>query len=165
MSDCLWNDIDAYLAAALLEDMGPDSDYATLQIEEANIVVGESFDPDHIGLPFVMVRGLETTFEVEGPHGDGDVHYDAMTYPYQFIFAAMADTVSETKADIQELARRGRELLRGRVGLGGLTADDGETVVRVDVKGMRVELRGIGGTNQGKYVGFGVVEFDVITEI
>lgn len=165
MSACLWNDIDAYLVEALTSDMGQESDYDTLQLHANGIVVGEQFDPDHVEFPFVMVRGLETGFEVEGPHGDGDVHYDDISYPYQFVFATLGETVASAKADTQELVRRGREVLRSRPGLNGITADDGETVVRVDVTGVRIELRGVVGSNQGMYIGFGVVEFDVITEI
>lgn len=166
MSACLWADIDTYLVAAVIADMGVDSSYSTLKIPTASVLVGETFDPDHVTLPFVLIRGMDSdlTGEFEGVD-DSALRMFGLVYAYEFVAISSAATVAQAKADAQELYRRLRELLRTRYAFGGLQASDGEIVVQVRPTGGRVGVYGRSGTNAGTYLAGAELRFDVLTEI
>lgn len=172
MSDCLWNDIDNFLLTTIAAELGPSGLYATLQLTPSTSVwigppqaIGFTMDPDHVTWPFCLIRGETRTYGAEGPHGDGELHYDNNLYHYQLIFVTKDDTVSGCKADSSELLRRGRELLRDHIALDGLASNDGETVTQANPTEERVTVRGMNGTNQGAFVGFGVLELEIMSEL
>lgn len=163
MSDCLWNDIDAYLLTELVTELGADSaTYADILL--AQVVAGDTFDPDQVSYPFCLVRGFEVEDADAGPHGDGDVHYD-LAYPYELVLGVVEPTLDAARTDIKELLRRAREFIRARPAFGQLSAADGETIVEVMPGRVRVELYGKNGINQGAYMGLASVSFTVKTEI
>lgn len=169
MSASLWADIDAYLAAAVLADMGATGLYATpaaLHIPEGSILVGDRWDPGHMTMPFVLIRGTEANLagEFEGVD-DTAVRIYGMVYPYELIATTTESTVELAKAAAQELFRRLREVLRTRYAFGGLHSTDGEIVVQVLMRAGGAGVLGRSGTNQGKYLAGAVVEFDVLTQI
>jgi len=129
MSASLWADMDAYLEAAVLADMGTAGLYATLPI--AQIVIGPLGDIDQLTLPAVIIQSFDVEHE-GGPHGDGAIHLDCR-YPYTLaVLCANAD-FETSRANCQELGRRLRELLRTRYAFGGLAATDGETVQSTEI--------------------------------
>lgn len=166
MSACLWADIDAYLLAAVTTDMGAASTlYSTLKIATVKTGEAAAVNPDHYTLPLVVIDGYEMDPGDNYPHADGAIHLDAIRYPYLLAAYTTATTATQAKADGQELLRRFRELLRSRYALGGLTATDGETVTETEIGNGGVAVRGIGGTNTGKYLAIAGLELEVLTSI
>lgn len=117
------------------------------------ILVGETINPSHVDLPMVLIRGYDVEYAEAGPHADGEIHIDEILYPYDLIALAFVSpasgsetdrtTVARAKAAGQELLRRMRETIRSRPALGGITADDGETVQDVRITGrQRIQVRG-----------------------
>lgn len=149
MSACLWDDIDECLRAAALADMGSAGSYTTLVVAAANIHVGEYWDVDHWQMPALAIIGLNAGQPVMGPHGDGVAHIE-QAYPYTLVGLATADTLALALSYAKELRRRWRELLRTRYALDGLTATDGETVIKSTLNESYVEVLG---PHQGKYLG------------
>jgi hypothetical protein len=166
MSVCLWADIDTYLKAAVVTDMGVAGLYATLEVPTASVLVGEAFDPDHVTLPFVLIRGTDAdlTGEFEGVD-DSELRLFGLIYAYEFVALSESSSEAQAKADGQELFRRLLTLLRTRYALGGLQASDGEIVVQIQLTGGRVGVYGRSGTNAGKYLAGAELRFNVLTEI
>jgi hypothetical protein len=148
----LWGSIDDYLRANLLDEMGDGGDYADLTIQQAEI--GEIYDPDQVAYPFLLVRGLSTSYvDSRNPHAGGTLHYDGIGYPYEVITICRAATAATATANAKELARRVREFIRTRPALGGLAATDTERVDFVRLRDVVVQIRGHGGQNGAGYVG------------
>lgn len=163
MATCLWNRIDAYLVAQLTASLGTASSYTTLKL--AGVSVGETFDIDRVTLPYCLVRGVDVRYDNDGPHGDGYVHFDDIEYPYDIILVADAATEAEAKAAAKELLSRVREWVRGDFWLGGLSDDDGETVTRCELGELRTGVRGVGGQNRGRYMGWASMQLSVFSQI
>lgn len=179
MSACLWNDIDTALTNAITADMTDDGDYEDLLIQ--TILLGETVNPDQHTLPLVLIRGMEAQYSEDGPHGDGEIHIDTITYPYDLIaIARIEPTANETvtsvtgraKAAATELLRRLRECVRSRVTL-GITAPstDGEHLDYVRFASSRyssgnamVQIQGYGGVNGG-YMATAMLPIEVIASI
>lgn len=160
---CLWNRIDTYLQEQLTARLGAGGDYSTLTL--ATVAVGETLDIDHVTLPYCLVRGVDVRYDSEGVHGDTEVHFDNIQYPYVLILVSAAATAAGANSNAKELLRRVREWLRGDFWLTGLQDDDGETVVRVDVGDPSVGVEGLGGQNRGQYVGWVRMPLTIISEV
>jgi hypothetical protein len=173
LSDCLWNDLDAYLLAAYETDMGAPSAYPDLKL--ALVVVGEAYDPDWVleeradplRYPFCLVRGLEVNYgeDQNPPHGDGVVHYDPITYRYEIQILSKHPDLPTAKQQIQELMRRARTVIQTRPGFGNLQASDGETVYLVEPRLTQIQVQGVNGVNQGTLIVVGRMEVEVMSEI
>lgn len=163
MTTCLWNRIDAYLVAQLTTAMGAASSYTTLRL--ATVATGETFDIDHVTLPYCLVRGVDVRYENEGPHGDGDVHFDDIQYLYDIILVAESASEADAKSAAKELLSRVREWIRGDLWLGGLSDDDGETVTHCELGEMRTGVRGVGGQNRGRYMGWASMQLTVFSRV
>jgi hypothetical protein len=162
MSDCLWNDIDTYLMAALTADMGASSAYAVHKL--AQVAAGESWDHNQVSYPFAFVRGMRRDPATEYWHeGDEALHYDSV-YPYLIIFACVGDNLATVRQTVKELERRGRLAIAARPELGELAATDGEIVTRVEIGRSQVELGGINGHDLGQYIGLAGFELTVYAE-
>lgn len=173
MSACLWNDIDTALIAAITADMTDDGDYEDLLV--ATVLLGDTVNPDQHTLPLVLIRGTEAQYSEDGPHGDGEIHIDTITYPYELIAIARVEpAVDETvtsvtgraKAAATELLRRLREVVRSRVTLGiTAPATDGERLDYVRITGNAlVQVQGYGGVNGG-YMATAMLPIEVIASI
>lgn len=148
----LWDKADAYLRTELLDEMGDGGDYADLTIQQAE--VGEIYDPDQVAYPFLLVRGLSTSYvDSRSPHAGGTLHYDGIGYPYEVITVCRASTGATATANAKELARRVREFIRRRPALGGLAARDAERVDYVRLRDVAIQIRGYAGQNGAGYVG------------
>lgn len=173
MSACLWNDIDAALIAAITADMTEAGDYEDLIIE--TVLLGETVNPDQHELPLVLIRSMEAQYSEDGPHGDGEIHIDTITYAYDLIAIArvepaenetVAETTGRAKAAATELLRRLREVVRSRVALGiTAPATDGERLDYVRFGGgALVQVQGYGGVNGG-YIASAMLPIEVIASI
>jgi hypothetical protein len=157
VSATLWNDIDAYLAAAVIADMGTDSPlYDGLWVEQ--VVTGAAWEPQHWRQPAVAINGEQARLE-GGPHGDGVVHLE-ITYPYALVGVCKAATIAQARKDAKELGRRLRELIRSRYALGGLVASDGERVQRTDPPIITIYCFPVDGSTRQWY-GVAQVDLDV----
>lgn len=164
MGSCIWNDIDNFIVAGLRASLMAGGDYADLPV--ADVQAGESFDPDHVAIPFVLVRGLQFVPGDSGPHfGEGETHWDDNQYPYEIIVYATNPVYGTARAMIKELAERVREWVRHNPHFGGLTSTRAESVIRVTPGTAAVEIRGPIGDNVGPYSAFATVDFAVFTEI
>lgn len=164
MTACLWNDIDTYLVTGLRQTLMAGGAYTDLHV--AQIEAGESFDPDHVALPFVLVRGLEFIPGDEGPHyGEGVLRLDDNRYPYELVMLLTCDDYSTARSQIKELARRCLAYLRVHPSLDGLMSTEREAVTRLALGATQIEVRGPIGDNQGPYSALATVSFDVYTEI
>lgn len=161
----LWARIADYLKTALLADMGVGSAYTTLLLTTGTIKVGSFYDPDHEAFPFALVTPLPLDTEGMGPHvAESPLVYD-VTYPYEIAFATVQDNSEQCTYDLMELVTRGIEMIATRPALGGLQAADGAVVVRVDPQTMPFFwVGGVGGVNQGKYLGEAALRFDVVCQ-
>jgi hypothetical protein len=162
MSECLSNDIDDYLAAAVLADMGAGSSYATLKVLQVEI---DDFIKPALSWtpPLVFVSNAADEVPEAGPHGDGIVHA-RMLYK-----CALSAIVREsTKAD----ARRNAKILQGRLktlalarfALGGLAATTGERVIMTTIAGGETYVFPVEGAST-QWWGVGVVALDVHSQI
>lgn len=163
MTTCLWNRIDAYLVAQLTANMGAASSYTTLKL--AKVEAGETFDIDHVTMPYCLVRGVDVRYDNEGPHGDGDIHFDDIRYPYDIILVAEATTTALAKSYAKELLSRVREWVRSDFYLAGLVDDDGEIVRRSELGELRIGVVGTGGQNRGKYLGWASMQLTIVSEV
>ena len=155
MSACLWNDIDVYLAAAVVTEMG-----STLTLPIQQVLTAERLNLVELTLPAVLVAGWVAESDA-GSHGDGVVHVDER---YLYTLAAICDsaTVAGARSDALELRRRLRGLITSRVALGCLTSSDGERVTHTRINRSNVE---VSGPTRCRYIGTATVELDVFTEI
>ena len=175
MSACLWNDIDTALASVITADMTDAGDYADDGLLIETILFGEVVDPDEHTLPLVLIRGMDAQYSEDGPHGDGEIHIDTITYAYDLVaIARIEPAVDETvtavtaraKAAATELLRRLREVVRSRVALGiTARATDGETLDYVRFGGNAlVQVQGYGGVNGG-YIASALLPIEAIASI
>ena len=175
MSACLWNDIDAALVSAVTADMTDAGDYADDGLLVETVLLGETVDPDEHTLPLVLIRGMEAQYSEDGPHGDGEIHIDTITYAYDLVAVArieptndetVAETIGRAKAAATELLRRLREVVRSRVTLGiTAPATDGETLDYVRFGGEAlISVVGYGGVNGG-YVVQAMLPIEAIASI
>lgn len=175
MSACLWNDIDAALVAAITADMTDAGDYADDGLLVETVLLGETVDPDEHTLPLVLIRGMDAQYSEDGPHGDGEIHIDTITYAYDLIAIAriepavdetVTDVTARAKAAATELLRRLREVVRSRVALGiTAPATDGETLDYVRFGGEAlVSVVGYGGVNGG-YIVSALLPIEAIASI
>jgi hypothetical protein len=159
---CLWNMIDAYLVEQLTADMGAAGDYTTLQL--ATVAVGETLDIAHGPLPYCRGRGVDARHGEPGPHGDGYVHFDDIEYLYDIILVTDSAVAATAWADAKELYSRVREWLRGDFYLGGLS-DGTETVTRSEIGEGHTGVRGVGGQNRGKYLGWASLQLSIFSRV
>lgn len=175
MSDCLWNDIDAALVAAVTADMTDAGDYADDGLLVETVLLGETVNPDDHTLPLVLIRGMDAQYSEDGPHGDGEIHIDTITYAYDLIAIARIEPATDetvtavtgrAKAATTELLRRLREVVRSRVALDiTAPATDGETLDYVRFGGgALVQVYGYGGVNGG-YIASALLPIEVIASI
>lgn len=162
---CLWNRIDTYFQAQLEEHLGVGGDYSTLAL--AGVEVGDTFDVDHVTLPYCLVRANGVRYENIDVHGDTSRHFDGIEYPYEVFLLTAEDTPGDARTNAKELLRRVREWLRSESHfyLDGLTDDDGEHVVQLEIGEPRVGVQGLGGQNRGQYLGWAVMPLTVISEV
>lgn len=128
----LWADIDTYLAAELLAELGSAGSYTTQVVKQ--VVIDDLIDFEKAiklgNYPSVIVRS-STASQAPGPHGGGGARVEN-TYDYSLVAICQSTGQAQCKRDVQELRRRLREFLRTRLALGGLmSADDGERVQKV----------------------------------
>lgn len=158
----LWADIDTYVEAQLLAELGAGGLYTDLLIK--SVYVDEMMNYDDVSklpdLPAVLVRSYHAV-QAPGAHGGGRVNVEN-TYDYIVVAATMTTGVRQAKRDVQELRRRLREFLRTRLSLGGLTADDGETVQRTLWGASRLEVWKSDAV-PGTFLGITGIDFKVLS--
>lgn len=139
----LWADIDTYLQAELLAELGAAGDYTTLKVKQ--VLIDETLTIEDIStpviqamLPVVLVRSHHAEV-TPGAHGNGRVNIENI-YTYFVIAVAQSTGKQQAKRDAQEMRMRLREFLRTRLSFGGLTATDGEKVDKVIWGGSDLEV-------------------------
>ena len=159
----LWADIDTYLQAELLAELGAAGTYTTLKVKQ--VLIDEMLTIEDIStpviqnvLPVVLVRSHHAT-QAPGPHGGGSVNV-ANTYDYYAVAITLSTGKQQAKKDTQEMRRRLREFLRTRLSLGGLTALDGERVQRVTWGASDLEVWE-NSKQPGNYFGVAAMDFKV----
>jgi len=157
---CLWNRIDSSLQAQLEATLGG---YSTLAVSAVEI--GETLDINHVTAPYCLIRGVDARYENESVHGDTEVHFDNILYPYDIIVLAVEDTALDAKSNAKELLRRVREWVRSDFWFANLQDDDGETVVRVEIGDPRMSVVGLGGNDRGKYAGWAIMPLTIESEV
>jgi hypothetical protein len=132
----LWEKIDTYLEAEFLTEMGVGGMYGTHEV--GTVVVDDMLTFEKAILaddfPLILLRSLEAT-ETFGEHGAlaGNKLVVAHSYPYRVVSMVMVDGKVECRAAAQEMRRRIVTFFAKRRSLGGLRADDGELVSRVEL--------------------------------
>jgi hypothetical protein len=159
----LWADIDTYLAAELLAELGSAGSYTTQVVKQ--VVVDDLIDFEKAiklgNYPSVIVRS-STASQAPGPHGGGSARVEN-TYEYSIVGVLKATGQAQCKRDVQELRRRLREFLKTRLALGGLmSTDDGERVQKVTWGRSLLEVW-VNEKQPGTYFGVTALELKVIT--
>lgn len=160
----LWADIDTYLEAAVMAEMGPTGLYSTLKIRATDI--DDAWQMDKIKLndlfPFSLIRGYDMTQVIDG-FGDGELHTEN-TYPYAWVCAAKGADRRQAKRDAQELLMRMRKFLRKRPVLNGLVSTDTETMAgAIELGKGTIEVVGRLDQNVGPYYGMARLDFVINT--
>lgn len=158
MTACLWADIDTYLRAALVADLGAASAlYSTLRLGKTNgvdeVTVGPEIDEQHATLPAALIVSQRAQY-TEGELGN----VLNVEYPYIIAVVASHATYTTLKANLQELARRVRILLDTRGVFGPLASTDGEQVNDVVLGNIEITTWG---PVEGSYYGAAEVPFVV----
>ena len=138
MSETLWVDADALLVDYLREELGSNSDYNTLVVNNERIfstIIKSPNDWRDWQLPSVIVMGNKT-FRNPGPHGDGEAHYDKQL-PYLVVVLVDGDQVTAVR-DAKILEQRVAEALRKAVV--SLYAEDHESLNVVSVGDTQINL-------------------------
>lgn len=162
MTACLWSDIDTYLRAALVADMGASSSlYTTLRLGKTNgvdeVTVGPEIDEQHATLPAALIVGQRAQYSL-GELGN----VLNVTYPYIIAIVASHATYTTLKANLQELARRVRIMLDTRGVFGPLASTDGEQIYDVALGDCEITTWG---PVEGSYYGAAEVPFTVMSTV
>jgi hypothetical protein len=158
VSACLHNDIDDYLAAAALADMGAAGNYTDLLVQHIEVGYLNPEPSESWEFPAVIINGISSESE-SGPHGDGLVHLET-TYPYVLAAITHGTDYAVVKQDANELRRRLVAIVTSRYALGGLAATDGETVQRSEVKAANVYVYPVRGRGDAWW-GVATVDVDI----
>ncbi len=141
----LWTQIDAYLLQSVHALEGQH-----LLFDNVTVVVGEEFDPDHVDVPFVLIRGYEAEeAETEGPFGDGVWHLEDIQYPYELVYYSDSADIDGAREIAKDASAVLREMIRSDPCLSGIgVSEDGEVVKNVTFVDRQAFVRGVGGQNR-----------------
>jgi hypothetical protein len=133
VGESLWHDLDAWQVDIINTAMGPDSDYATLKLQQVDTALVWDWK-EYIDWPKPAVAVISFEEDREsGPHGDGIAHF---TKRYSTIWLALVEgTQSDAKRDAKILSKRMETLIRNLYQQAfTLPADDsGENLVNVQL--------------------------------
>lgn len=157
----LWAKIDSYLLTLVTNWCA-----GYIELENAQIEVGEQFNPDAVDLPFILIRGYERKMQEAQPEfGDGLYHLDGLTYPYEFVVTAAFESMADAKNFACNVSASLTVALATDPTLGGLAAADGEYVQQFNYDDGEIYVRGMNGQQpEGKYSGTACVRIEIVTE-
>ena len=158
----LWTLIDDYLV-----DLVTDWKGLWLETSTARIEVAETYNPDSVGLPFILIVGYERKFaDAEAPFGDGEYHISGITYPYEIYVSAAFMTIADAKDFAAKVSESLSDAVRAVPDLDGLIADNGEHVQYIDFDDGDLYVRGLAGQEpEGRYTGTACVRLIINTEV
>ena len=159
----LWEVIDEYLF-----DLCEAWKLLWTETETAKVIVAESFNPDTMPLPGIIILSYGKEAESEdAPFGDGAYHISGMTYAYQIVICASFPDAFTAKRFASASNSSILDALRGDIeNLVALSADNGEFVQRFEFGESELYVRGLAGQpTQGTYTGCSVLDLTVYTEI
>jgi len=163
MSDCLWNDIDAWLVSNLVTQMGSGSAYETLKL--ATIQDEILTDPQswsNVDMPVVFVEG-RTGRPVEAEHGGIGTPNQTIRYRYVLLSVVKGEDKSTAKIDAKTMDYRLRQfLLLATNSLRGLANTTGnERVNRIEFGENQVNSFPIARAVNANYYGTATYAIDV----
>jgi hypothetical protein len=158
MSDCLWNDIDAYLEAAVKTAMGAASAYTTLKVQ--TVELDDTFEPKE---SWLLPAFVISSFRAEVPDQTFQMSFGNYSDLYRVGLTAvtLATTRRQARIDAKTLNGRTMKLTDDYDQLGGLTASDGEHVVFTNVTAREVRVYPVA---DDRWMGVSIVAFDVVSD-
>ena len=160
-TESLWNDIDSYLVAKAISDLGTGSAYTTLKVLEVH--VDDTLEPqEDWHLPAIVISSflceLDTTL-------GGDA-FDSAVNKYRCGITAVLSATSydQARKDTKEMIRRIAKLARALGAMGRMASTDGETVIDSRIAMQQARIYPAKGSETVWY-GAGIVGVDVFAEV
>ena len=163
MSDCLWNDIDAWFVANLRTQMGQPSAYTTLKLKDVKDEI--LTDPQswaNVEMPAVFVES-RIGKPVDAEHGGIGSPNQTIRFRYVFLAISKGEDKATAKSDAKNLDYRLRQFILFAIsGLRGLANTAGnERVNRLEFAENQVNNFPIARGVNGNYYGTATHAIDV----
>ena len=134
---------------------------------DATIVVGEQYNPDQSGYPFILITSYERSMtEADYILHSGKISLSGLRYSYQIGICGAFDLMTDAKKFAAAAVADFMDDLRADPTFGGLVAANGEFVEQFDFDDSELYVRGVGGqAATGQYTGGAVIALEVHTEV